>query len=229
MRINPKPTAKQIKRRMDRAVRSPLPPEPGTYLERTAPDHVAAQRQNIESFVADVKAGKACFSEALEFRKQMNARGIKGINLIYRAGLAWQRASDKNQYDFYFYDFADTLLRPEDRPHVTREIVKVALHLANVLSAPVTTVEQAAPLVQKCFIALGFEVAGRRQLETAHPPRNIFSELVSEAKTARAVLCELKTGKPITDWNTDELDTFLREWKPVVDDYEQVKRLRLGT
>jgi hypothetical protein len=235
MRINRKPTPKQIKKKLalaKPAITPPvcgiMPPEAASYAERTAPDKLAAQKQNIADFVADVKSGRACFAQALELREQMNAAGIKGINHIYRAGKAWQRAADKNQYDFYFYDFADTLVKPEDREFLTRAVVKLALHLANTLPGEIKTVEQAAPLVQKCFIALGFELPGVRQIETAHPPANVFSELVGEFKSIDATWRKLDKECPIERWTTDQLDTALREARPVVERYERIKRLRLG-
>jgi hypothetical protein len=59
-----------------------------------------------------------------------------------------------------------------------------------------------------------------------HPPRNVFSELVSKAKSAAALLRKLKAGKPLEKMSLIEQDTFLREWKPIVDDYDTVKKLR---
>ena len=209
-----------------------------TYDERVASDKMAAQQRNVAAFIADVKAGKACFTTALELRAEMNRLGIKGLNLLWRAGKSWQLASDKNQYDFYFVDYVvgtpstgkeaglPGIIPKADGEFVSKEIVRFALHLANTLKEKITTVEQAAPLVQKCFIALGMEAAGTRQLENEHPPRNIFSELVSEAKSAYALFRELEEKRPMTDWDVVTLDTYLREWKWQIEKYQLAERVR---
>lgn len=190
-----------------------------TYAERIGPEKKKAQKIHVESFVRDVTAGKVCFKNALELRAKMNAAGIKGLNHWWKAGRTWMRASDKNQYDLYFYDFAlETLLKPAEREHMTKEVVRVCLHLANILEQPIKTVEQGAPLMQKCFVALGWDENGRRLIEHEHPPRNVFSEMEGRAAESMMLLRELKSKVPVETFDKTQAETFLKIWTPIYDE-----------
>ncbi len=199
-----------------------------TYNERAAAKRRKSQTTELAAFVTDVRAARASLVEALEHRTQMNRKGLQSVNRLRAAGLKWRVAADRNQYDMYFYDHAMTLIKPADKDFLTPQIVKTALHFAMVLKEPVTTAEQAAPLMQKCLYAFELEPRALRQLENEHPPVNIFNQLVKDAKSVMASIRDLEETRPMSEWQPDELDLFLREWKPVIEKYEEIARLRLG-
>ena len=198
---------------------APISP-PGDYDERIAPARAAARKKNIEGFVADVKASETALLEC-------GRQGIKSVNKMRDAGNKWIAAGDKNQFDMYFYDQAETLVAPGDRKYLTRNIVKTAIHLANVLVKPVQNVAEAAPHIQKCLFAFGLDTPGKRQIEDERPPRNIFSDLVSEAKTAFGYLRELEEKEPLVNWDAQRLDTFIREWLPITEKHKEAVQIRL--
>lgn len=192
-----------------------------SYDEEIAPAKRAARAKQVAGFIADVKASETALVEC-------GRQGILGVNKMLAAGRKWIAAGDKNQYDMYFYDLAETLVNPADKKYLTRTIVKTAIHFATILTEPVKTVAEAAPHMQKLLFTFGLDTPGRRLLENEHPPRNIFSELVSEAKTACGYLRELELKSPIAEWDTMRLDTFIREWRPVMARYQEAVRIRLG-
>ena len=193
---------------------------PANYDERIAPARAAARQKNIEGFLADVKASEAALLEC-------GRQGIKSVNKMRDAGTKWIAAGDKNQFDMYFYDLAETLVAPGDKKYLTRNIVKTAIHFATVLAKPVQNVAEAAPHIQKCLFAFGLDTPGKRQLEDEHPQRNIFSDLVSEAKTAFGYLRELEEKEPLAQWDSKRLDTFIREWRPITDKHKEAVQIRL--
>ena len=189
------------------------------YDERLAPERRAAMEAAAEGFVSDIKKSKAALSECVN-------QGKLAVNSLRAAGLKYNLASDKNQYDLYFFNHFETMVRPEDRKLVTREVVKTAIHFAAVIENPVTSAAEAAPFIQKVQFAFGFDQPGKRQLENAHPPRNIFTELMNEAKTVDNLMGEWFSQKELRERDAEELDEFLRDWRSPVEKYQQVADAR---
>jgi hypothetical protein len=190
------------------------------YDERIAPARAAARQKIITGFVADAKASEAALLGSVRL-------GIKGVNKLRDAGLKWIAAGDKNQFDMYFYDLAETLVAQQDRKYVTRGIVKTAMHLANILHEPVENAAEAAPFIQKCLYAFGLDTPGHREVEEEHHTKNIFSSMVMQAKKAVGYLRAVEDQDPLPDWDSQRLDTFIREWQPIAAKHKEAVQIRL--
>lgn len=154
---------------------------------------------------------------------------IDGVEELRQCGLSWLAASDKNQYDLYFYNYAETLVKPEQRTVLTREVVKAAIHFATVIKEPIKDLQIAMPFVQKAVNAFAMSKANRRGVENAHIPPSLFAEFESGMKTACAKLRKLMDDCPIDGMDENALDVIIKEGEPIHDAVEKAKLLRKRT
>ncbi len=192
-----------------------------TYAERIEPAKRMAKARHIQDTVTHIEKS----------RDDLIAGGrafVSGVEELRLAGLSWLAGSDKNQYDLYFYNYAETLVEPEKRRLLTREIVKTAIHFATVIPEPIKELQIAMPFVQKAVMAFSMSKPVRRGIENAHVPPSLFAEFESLGKTACVKVRKLIGEYPLEDMNETELDVIIKEWLPVYEAVDTAKRLRLG-
>ena len=190
-----------------------------SYAERIAPEKRAVQIRHVHDTVNHLEKSEAKLIEG-------GKCWLDSVEEMRQAGLSWLAGSDKNQYDLYFYGFIETLVKPEHRKILTREIVKTAIHFATVIPEPIKDLQTAFPFVKKVGDAFQQLRTQKRGLENEHIPPSLFAEFESVAKTACAKLRALEKDFPIERMDANALDVLIKEWMPVYEKIDAAIKLR---
>ncbi len=193
-----------------------------TYSDNAQKLNRKAKAKLVNGFIVDVKHAQDDFTNSVRF-------GVAGVNRMRSAGLKWEEASNKDQYDMFFFRSIEELAKPEERKYLTRNIVKAAIHTANGLKEPAKTATDAALFMQPILRAFQLSEPSHRGKEIAHE-RNAWAEFTSKATMIASMFPKLETkdGKPwpMAQWDVDYLDTFIRETKPLAEKYQEAVTLR---
>ena len=197
------------------------PGDDASYDERIAGSKRAATEASLGRFVGHIKNSRMA---ALESVRQ----GKTAINEMYEAGKEWVIASDKNQFGMFFYDAADTLVKPEDREFITANIVKTSLHLAGTMPAPVKTEAEAAQHIQKVLWALDIAEKPERISSGGQAAKNWGELIPVETGKFNQFLVSLFDHEPVAIWPPDREDTFLAQTEFIEKARLEVKAKKAG-
>lgn len=190
-----------------------------TYCERIEPQVRHAKLRHIGDTIRHLEASQ---EKLIEGGKAF----VGSVEEMRLAGISWLAGSDKNQYDLYFYDWMETLVKPEQRKILNKEIVKTAIHFANVIKEPIEDLQTALPFVQKVGMAFAALRKKKRGNENAHIPESEFAEFESSIKTVCAKLLKLEKAVSVESMDDATLDVIIKEGKPVYDFVDKAIKLR---
>jgi hypothetical protein len=193
-----------------------------SYDDKSRVMTASARNTLLESVARRYTACHRAGAEMVELK-------ILVVNEMRAAGLELNQCAGPNHEQLTFTVEGSEFCRRQIMPSLPKDAtftwVKACVHLAGKLSLPVTTAAAAEQEMRLVQIALGLIEEPYRQIEHAHA-RNLFSEFVSTARSVEGILTKLEKESPVQEWGVERLDTFIREWRPVVERYQEACRVR---
>jgi hypothetical protein len=190
-----------------------------TYSERIEPQVRAVKLRHVHDTIRHLENAEGKLVEG-------GKAFVASVEEMRLAGVSWLAGSDKNQYDLYFYDWMETLVKPEQRKILNKEVVKTAIHFANVIKEPIEDLQTALPFVQKVGMAFAALRKKTRGIEDVHIPASEFAEFESSIKTLCVKLRKLEQQCPLESMDETALDVIIKEGQQVYEFVDKAIKLR---
>lgn len=192
-----------------------------------------AQVQILAARKAAAETAGKLLTDAIGKAASIRHLEIESLNTLREAGQQFNIASGRKQlvFDLAGVAFTRKYILPHLPPAAKIEHVRLAVHLANTLPAPISTPEELRAVkreVQLMLTLFGLADAPRRkELQSAHA-HNYFAEFTDRVATMGVLLEKLEAEAPIDSWRREKLEEFLEDAKPLRQAIARAERALLG-
>jgi hypothetical protein len=188
-----------------------------TAIESTAAEKSTALRRDARA--ASAADGAKHMAKAFHATGNIAELQVVAINAMRAAGVCFNVASGREQLLFNpdGFKFAREYILPHLPAGAKLEHVQFAVHMANILPAPVKSAEELRSYkreIQLVMSLCGIADEPRRIGPQTSHEKNHFVEVIVKVRTLDALFEKLEEEEPLNKWADDKLAEILRDTKP---------------
>lgn len=194
------------------------------FVALTKPTHEEATAViKSEAKSAEFEVIVEAFARFTDATNRIKSRTIAAANLGREIGIHLQTLCGHEQIRFDFWQS-----KCEGKLPFDYKIAQSFVSIANRLTKPVETLEEALPTLRQCFFAGNLLQDAERTEPQARSNVSLMERFLGEFTLMRQPMKKILSERPMETWEVVALDRFLADTQWLEDERERALRLKEG-